>query len=299
MTTKEAKSKLKSVHSYIALLSGYKNNKTPLQCKCTHCSFKWRPLWDSLINGRGCPRCTNNYRIKLSTTQVKARLSQISPTIRVVGEYTGTHHPLPCECKQCGHSWSPHWNSLNQGVGCPNCAGTVKLTTSLVRARLTELNPHIKLLSAYKGAKFPITCQCMKCYHVWKPLWHSLYSQGTGCPKCSSRYGIFEELVISTAEKLTGWKFPKATPKEVPFLHGLHLDGYNKERKIALEADGEQHKQFSQHFHKTRSEFVATKRRDRRKRIQCWRHGIKLIRIPISTKDIEAFLSRRLAVSHF
>lgn len=57
-------------------------------------------------------------------------------------------------------------------------------------------------------------------------------------------------------------------------------DFYLPEYRIAIEANGAQHYEFSKHFHKSRSEFTKAQERDRRKINYCLAHGIKLYCIP-------------------
>jgi len=57
----------------------------------------------------------------------------------------------------------------------------------------------------------------------------------------------------------------------------LYLDFYIPLYKIAIEVHGEQHFKYVPHFHKTKLQFVQSKKRDREKKEWCILNNIKLI----------------------
>lgn len=300
LTTAEVVSKLKSVNATILILGEYKSAHSPLVCKCAVCTHTWSPTWASLNKNHGCPKCTK--RIPLSTQEVKRRLHDLNPLIKILGKYRNHTSPLHCKCLKCNHNWWPTWNKISQGRGCPKCGRermkkSRRLTQEQAKQTLQKISPTIELLGEYVNAHSVIKCKCKSCLHIWYPRWHNL-KFGFGCPKCGSDCKSENE-IRSIIERLTGAKFPRATPSEVPFLHGLHLDGYDQINKRAFEADGGQHKEIVPRFHgKTKAAakrgFLKQKRRDWRKNIQCWRHGIQLIRIPSSIRNKEAYITRKL-----
>jgi len=66
----------------------------------------------------------------------------------------------------------------------------------------------------------------------------------------------------------------------------LELDFFLPDHHIAIEVQGEQHFQYSPHFHSDYSEFVEQKQRDENKRILCLSLGIRLIEV-IEVEDIK------------
>jgi len=70
----------------------------------------------------------------------------------------------------------------------------------------------------------------------------------------------------------------------------MELDGYNKRHAVAFEYQGEQH------YRPIYGEkaLAQLKRNDERKRLICYRRGIKLIRIPYWKKDVGAFIRSKL-----
>jgi Iridoviridae Uvr/REP helicase len=93
--------------------------------------------------------------------------------------------------------------------------------------------------------------------------------------------------------------FTKARPdflKNPVTGNNLELDCYNRELKLAIEYNGQQHYKFSAHFHKNVEASTNQKYRDELKRRMCLENGINLIEVPYTIKlnDIGAFLHLRL-----
>jgi len=76
----------------------------------------------------------------------------------------------------------------------------------------------------------------------------------------------------------------------------LELDCYNADLKIALEYNGQQHYQFTPHFHKTKKDFYSQVHRDNWKRKKCQENGITLIEIPfwIPPDKLDEFIKTEL-----
>lgn len=162
--------------------------------------------------------------------------------------------------------------------------------------------------SSYRNRKSQIRVT-FSCGHVWTTTWDKIrilaWSKSKiDCPTCFPSYLHSEEEVRRTLERLTGLKWPRANPSEVSFLHGLHLDGYCRGLKsakfpngTAFERQGEQHYKLVSLGGKRDSlqELAKRKRRDWRKKYQCWYHGIRLIKVPYWIKDLESYLGKKLA----
>jgi very-short-patch-repair endonuclease len=66
--------------------------------------------------------------------------------------------------------------------------------------------------------------------------------------------------------------------EEYTFTNGLRLDFYIPDLNVAFEMDGEQHFEYIDHFHKTKSEYYISQNRDEQKDYICEQLGINLIR---------------------
>ena len=71
----------------------------------------------------GCPRC--NDTPMLSQHEAISRVDKVhSGNIEVLGKYTGDANRIEVECNICGNIWSPIYDNLIRGSGCPNCASS-------------------------------------------------------------------------------------------------------------------------------------------------------------------------------
>lgn len=89
--------------------------------------------------------------------------------------------------------WS-HFKSYSKG--CPYCTGRYRTTEEFQKM---VLNPHIKILSEYKGSEKPIDCYCDECqtpFTVNRPI--DLIKRPGGCPTCAKM--IRAEKRMSTKE---------------------------------------------------------------------------------------------------
>jgi very-short-patch-repair endonuclease len=68
--------------------------------------------------------------------------------------------------------------------------------------------------------------------------------------------------------------------REYTFSNGLRLDFYLPELNLAWEYDGIQHQEYTDHFHKNKTEFYLAQNRDEQKEFICDQLGIKLVRVP-------------------
>lgn len=233
--------------------------------------------------GRGCP---------LSEAIIRDRLSEQGKEL--LSSYCGNRSPVRLRCHECGWEWTAIAANALRGHGCYRCKSRqrrLSATELLQRCRRAR----VTLVSRYRGASgnTRIRVQCLICGRVWEPL-ATVILGGRGCPVCFGRYGEEEERVRKVVERVTGWRFPKARPV---WLKGrssrpLELDGYNKRHQVAFEYQGYQHYQPRW----SASSLAATKRRDERKRVACYRRGVLLIRIPYWKSDVADFVRGKLQI---
>lgn len=207
-----------------------------------------------------CSRQRANGQRRLTIEEVRRKLKRINPAIEVIRVYHGDNSLIP-----------------NSEVG----------------------QAHLRRNEKHRRSRLWVKCRCRQCNHIWSPSWDSLCHNKSGCPQCGALKS--EEEVRSTLEKLTGLKWPRANPTDAPFLHGLTLDGYCRELRspkfpngTAFERQGEQHYYLCRWNRWDSKKLLQQKRRDKRKRMQCWRHGVRLIRIPYWVKDVGGYLKQKL-----
>jgi peptide subunit release factor 1 (eRF1) len=301
--------KLRAVNPKIELVGEYTGAHTKSKFRCRKCNHKWYALWCNLQRGHGCPKCAmqaSKNGTRFTMDKVKRKLYHLNSKIKILDdEYKNSATGIHCLCLKCNYDWYPCWDTLQAKQRCPNCASkesqdAQRLSLDEVKRRVHQINPKITIVSAeYLGARSALKCKCVNCEHIWNSSWNRL-DRSANCPKCGSQYKSEEE-VRSIFERLTGLRWPQANPSEVPWLRGLYLDGYCRTLKTenypsgtAFEYQGYQHYQPSHRHKYSETKLHEQKRRDWRKRIQCWRHGVRLIVIPHNVKNLHQYIAGRL-----
>lgn len=234
-----------------------------------------------------------------SNKQAKLRLETANPEVRFIGPFKDHESRVKCSCRKCGHQWAPYWYVITRGSGCPKCATNQKLTTALVRRRLKQINPKIKIIGTYSGQYHPLLVQCRRCGHEWSPMWSNL-SAGCGCPRCNHPGSVKENKIRHILERITKHKFARSYPN---FLRNktsgrnLELDGYSKTLKLAFEYQGEQHYglvHFNGSSGDSKKKLARRKSLDRLKRRLCRRYGVRLLVISYRIVNLEQYIVKRL-----
>lgn len=210
----------------VRIVGVYKKNTSPILCKCSLCDYEWSPTPKTILNGHGCPRCSNN--IKLSNDDFIKRLEQCNPhfaNIVLLSEYDGMSKKVRCKCRICETEWSPKANDLiRAGSGCPSCSGNIVYTQKRFFDNIKQKNPYaesIEFLTEYKGTTKRIQCKCKICNHIWSPLASSLL-QGSGCPICAKK-----RIAIIASEQL------KKIERPGKISHDAFMDKFNKQNPHA------------------------------------------------------------------
>ena len=177
---------LSDINKNILVLDTYINNRTKLKCKCLLDGFEWYSTPNSLLSGRGCPKCKSNKISKLkikSHEEFKAQINQINPNIILLNKYVNSHTKIQCKCKKDGYEWETLPFSLLEGSNCPRCVNCEHRTNEAFLEELYNINKNIRPLTKFKKVNDKITCECIICNNIWDTTPHSLLS-GKGCPKC-------------------------------------------------------------------------------------------------------------------
>ena len=115
------------------------------------------------------------------------------------------------------------------------------------------------------------------------------------CPQCSQ--GKFERLSRSFFEEIFQKEFPKERPSWLVNSRGnkMELDGYNKDLKLAFEAQGEQHYRAVTHFNQILDDLEQRIRDDLRKVELCKQNDVTLIQVPyfISPNNMQQYITNQ------
>src|SRR5258708_7224363 len=151
--------------------------ETTWECFNKH---RWNAPYSSLRQGRGCPFCSGKAR---KTETDYCRLAD-SNGYEWIGAFPrSTSRKTRWRCSQL-HEWEASYQSVQQGTGCPFCAG-----------KLPKTEDDYKALGIRRGIWWIAEClpastashtewSCAK-DHRWLASYNQI-SRGRGCPVCAS-----------------------------------------------------------------------------------------------------------------
>jgi len=133
LTHDEFVKKLASVRSDIEVIGRYENANRRIEVKCKNCGYTWLGVPANMLSGDGCKKCGARRRgDKARKTQedFEKELSELIPTVKVIGKYISRHKPILVKCMKCGKTWTTTPGSLLRkehknttlNNGCPVCA---------------------------------------------------------------------------------------------------------------------------------------------------------------------------------
>lgn len=112
-------SELKEVNPNIIVIDNYINTNIPILHKCLVDGYEWNAAPANVLNGFGCPKCSQRFRRKHNDYINDVAL--INPDIEVVGEYVNARTPIMHKCKIDGCAWEAMPDNILHGSGCPQC----------------------------------------------------------------------------------------------------------------------------------------------------------------------------------
>lgn len=129
----------------------------------------------------------------------------------VEGEF-GSSKKCVVRCVKDGYEWSADVNSIvNNGRGCPKCAGNRMHTSSEYIDKINSTaNGRFKFVCwpyGFSNSRSKATCRCSVCGFEWSARVYSLVNSGTGCPQCSGKRRWTAEEKIEQINKLEGIEF--------------------------------------------------------------------------------------------
>lgn len=187
-TSEKFTQEMQQINSAIEILGAYTGDSNNILVRCNVCHNEWSPTPSNLLHRKsGCPKCAKNSAKEHNT--FVAELREISPSIRVLGEYVTNKTPLLVTCDIDNHTWSPSPSDLLKGTGCPVCFAKRRTKDNLsFISELYGVNKNITVLSEYERAFKYVKVKCNIDGHIWDGVPHDML-KGVGCPKCA-KYGF-------------------------------------------------------------------------------------------------------------
>lgn len=179
----------------------YKNASTKVEIVCkTH-----GPFWQVAayhLNGNGCPMCAGVARVDRNEF---IKRSEIAHDCKYTyGQFYGLRRKAEIICPAHGQFLQNAKDHMN-GHGCPECAGTKKITKEdfVRRAKLAHGDRYDYNKSVVTLAQEKTEISCKEHGPFWqRPLDH--YGLGQGCPRCAGKAPITEADFLSRASAVHG-----------------------------------------------------------------------------------------------
>ena len=286
----------------------FKTVKSKLSYQCGKCNHSWKTSVDTIINKKSwCPKCAVKQRVdtqrgsvgdhKKIITEKGGRLIKViyeNPKEKLFNQRTR----FEIRCK-ADHKFTTRAQDLKQGKWCRECS--YKVIGEKLRGSFKDIQNLIekrggKCLTKpedYKNQHQNLKILCSE-NHIFKSA-PSNFIRGDWCPQCSQ--GKFERLSRKFFEEIFQKEFPKERPNWLVNSRGnqMELDGYNKDLKLAFEAQGEQHYRAVPHFNQTLDDLEQRIRDDLRKLELCKQNDVTLIQVPyfISPNNMQQYITNQ------
>ena len=160
----------------IEWLESVRNRRTKTQARCLVCQYEWDVSPSSIQQGSGCPNCAGLAPVAREVWEQRYASRGLKPMSRIANGHT----KVRTRCLVCDYEWDTWPSKVNQGVGCPNCAGKF-VSQDEWHARYQKVG--LELLEVVRTNINKVDTRCKKCGHEWKSLPNSV-QQGRGCPEC-------------------------------------------------------------------------------------------------------------------
>ena len=205
-THKEYVKEVKNLYPDIEVVGTYVNAKTQILHKCLLHNVEWMSRPDNILQGKGCPKCGDERRIKgntMSHEEYVKRLSIQNPTVEVIGKYVTAKTKILHHCLIHDVYWEASPDSVsNKQSGCHLCKkerfhiATTKTRDQYIKEIATK-NPTIELIGYYLGNKTKTKHYCKIHDYYFDSMPDTILS-GSGCKYCKS--DKLRELHLRTEE---------------------------------------------------------------------------------------------------
>jgi len=150
---------------------------TPTTWECPH-GHRWAARYKDVQRGSGCPLCAGN----IPRTPADYHALAAARGLEWLGPPAVTNKDATWWACPQGHRWAARYNNIQQGTGCPACAGNTPRGPadyeSLAAARgFRWLGPGVGSVRA------KTRWACAR-GHEWAATYNAI-AQGSGCPICS------------------------------------------------------------------------------------------------------------------
>jgi hypothetical protein len=127
--------------------------------------------------------------IKLTNEHIDNYLIENNRKIIRLSNYRNSREIMKWECivNGCGKIWLESWNVIQQGSGCPRCAGLEPWVNDRVDRYLIDNCRNILRLSECTNNRMMVKWRCIVegCEYIWETTFQTIKLHG--CPRCSRK----------------------------------------------------------------------------------------------------------------
>lgn len=180
-TSKLNKLKIITAKRGIALLDKqYLGSHYKHSWQCTKCKHIWEAVAKDVRDKSGCPKCAGHVSLTLKQVILEAKKLGFN---FLSSSYKNAHTKYEWQCVKCKHTKISHYNSMQQGSGCPKCSQNLKMTMDDIKQAENKRN--ITFLSKkIINSSYKYKWVCNICGYKWKTAF-SCIKHKTGCPQCA------------------------------------------------------------------------------------------------------------------
>lgn len=150
--------------------------------RCLRCGHEWSAAPGAVARGKGCPKCAATTR---RTPRAEWNRRAMVVGIEWLADPPNNWTPTPARCLTCSHEWSPRAGNVQQGQGCPRCAGQV-VTPQEYHESAASLG--VEWLEEPTSGSRKTSARCLSCGREWMTTPKAVRG-GAGCDPCRRRAG--------------------------------------------------------------------------------------------------------------
>ena len=243
----------------------YVDNKTDVKIFCKKCNkyFNQRPYHH--YNGCGCPRCSNNKKLKNEEFISKAKEKYSNEFDYSLVDYKNMHFPIKIICKKHGTVEQSPMSFLR--YGCKGCFEEKYNTTTFIeKAKKIHGDKYDYSLTEYIGSNKKIKIICNYHNYIFEQLPSNHIIKKHNCPLCGNKSRRLKRIKEISINKFNGHQvmpsfsffacslFNKISiEKNIHIQHAMNdgefyieelgywLDGYDKDNNTVYEFDEKHH----------------------------------------------------------
>lgn len=237
------------------------------------------------LMGKGCPDCGGTKKSNTNIFVERAIQTHGDEFDYFESNYTTIHSKIWITHKACGFRFEQSPIMHIYGQGCPQCGGTMQLTTETFKEKAIKLHElaYGYLEVKYVNNKTPVKIFCYEPNHGFFYQTPKNHLRGDGCPVCGN-FSKNEEIISDILDHTNiDFEIQKKF-KDCKNINFLPFDFYLPKYNLCIEYDGQQHfipKSFStdQSPETKQKNLEDIQYRDSIKTQYCLDNNIKLVRI--------------------